>query len=63
MNEIIGTQIEKKNKNEEEKNIDELLNDYIIDKTLGKGNFGKVKLGIHKITKEKVSEFINYIFI
>ena len=63
MNEIIGTQIEKKNKNEEEKNINELLNDYIIDKTLGKGNFGKVKLGIHKITKEKVSKFINYIFI
>ena len=63
MNEIIGTQIEKKNKNEEEKNIDELLNDYIIDKTLGKGNFGKVKLGIHKMIKEKVRKFINYIFI
>ena len=41
--------------NENDKNLEELLNDYIIDKTLGKGNFGKVKLGIHKITKEKVS--------
>ena len=27
-----------------------------IGKTLGKGTFGKVKLGTHIITKEKVSE-------
>jgi len=32
----------------------EILSDFIIGKTLGKGAFGKVKLGIHKITGEKV---------
>lgn len=30
------------------------LQNYIIDKTLGQGTFGKVKLGIHKATGEKV---------
>jgi hypothetical protein len=57
------------NKNEEEKNnsesdkkvgnknnktIDELIDEYDIEGILGEGNFGKVKLGVHKITKEKV---------
>lgn len=32
----------------------DILRNYIIGETLGKGTFGKVKLGIHKITKEKV---------
>ena len=32
----------------------DILWDFIIGKTLGKGAFGKVKLGIHKITGEKV---------
>ena len=32
----------------------DILGDFIIGKTLGKGAFGKVKLGIHKITGEKV---------
>ena len=32
----------------------EILGDFIIGETLGKGTFGKVKLGIHKITGEKV---------
>jgi serine/threonine protein kinase len=27
----------------------------LIEKTLGEGTFGKVKLGIHTITKEKVA--------
>ena len=36
------------------KNLIELLNDYIIENDLGQGNFGKVKLAIHKATKEKV---------
>ena len=27
----------------------------MIEKTLGEGTFGKVKLGIHTITKEKVA--------
>ena len=53
MSEIIG--IQKNNKNEKTINLKEILNEYSIDKTLGKGNFGKVKLGIHRITKEKVS--------
>ena len=33
----------------------EILGDFIIGETLGKGTFGKVKLGIHKITNEKVN--------
>ena len=36
------------------KKMKELLNDYDIETILGEGNFGKVKLGIHKMTKEKV---------
>ncbi|KAM3135268.1 hypothetical protein pb186bvf_012566 [Paramecium bursaria] len=31
------------------------LQNYIIDKTIGQGTFGKVKLGIHKATGEKVA--------
>ena len=42
------------NNNNNDEKILELLNDYNIEKTLGQGNFGKVKLGIHKMTKEKV---------
>ena len=34
----------------------EILGDFIIGETLGKGTFGKVKLGIHKITGEKVNK-------
>ncbi len=32
-----------------------LLGDYIIAETLGKGTFSKVKLGVNRITKEKVA--------
>jgi serine/threonine protein kinase len=32
----------------------EILGDFIIGETLGKGTFGKVKLGVHRITGEKV---------
>ena len=28
---------------------------YILDKTIGKGTFGKVKLGIHELTGERVA--------
>ena len=35
-------------------NEEEILRDFIIGETLGKGTFGKVKLGVHKITGEKV---------
>ena len=35
----------------------DILGDFIIGETLGKGTFGKVKLGIHKITGEKVIKF------
>ena len=39
----------------------DILKDFIIGETLGKGTFGKVKLGRHKITGEKVN--INIILI
>jgi hypothetical protein len=42
----------KNNKNN--KTIDDLIDEYDIEGILGEGNFGKVKLGVHKITKEKV---------
>ena len=32
-----------------------LLEHYILGKTIGQGSFGKVKIGIHKLTKEKVA--------
>ena len=32
-----------------------LMNKYKIDKTIGKGTFGKVKLGIHLLTNCKVA--------
>ena len=31
------------------------ISHFLVDKTLGEGTFGKVKLGIHLITKEKVA--------
>ena len=35
---------------------EDILGDFIIGETIGKGTFGKVKLGIHKITGEKVNK-------
>ena len=32
-----------------------LIGNYIMGKTIGKGTFGKVKLGVHKQTQEKVA--------
>ena len=32
-----------------------LLGDYFIAETLGKGTFSKVKLGVNRITKDKVA--------
>ena len=43
----------KSNKKKEDEN--DILEDYIILETLGEGTFGKVRLAIHKITKEKVN--------
>ena len=39
----------------------DILEDYIIGETLGKGTFGKVKLGKHKKTGEKVNKNKNII--
>ena len=35
--------------------MDELLSDYLIKETIGKGTFSIVKLGINKKTNEKVA--------
>jgi hypothetical protein len=40
-----------------------LIGDYIVGHTLGIGNFGKVKLGIHSKTKQKVWQTcMHYLF-
>ena len=31
------------------------IGDYILQKSIGQGTFGKVKLGIHQLTGEKVA--------
>ena len=53
----------KKENNEKEKNEEKeeiILDNYILGKTIGEGTFGKVKLGIHKLTGEKVNYKYNY---
>ena len=47
-----------KAKNEEKEEI--ILDNYILGKTIGEGTFGKVKLGKHKMTGEKVNYQYNY---
>jgi serine/threonine protein kinase len=50
-------------KNEKEKNDEKdeiILDNYILGKTIGEGTFGKVKLGIHKMTGEKVNYKYNF---
>jgi serine/threonine protein kinase len=32
-----------------------ILGDYVISNTIGKGTFSKVKLGVNKLTKERVA--------
>jgi len=32
-----------------------MIGDYIVDRTLGEGTFGKVRLGIHIVTRQKVA--------
>jgi 5'-AMP-activated protein kinase catalytic alpha subunit len=32
-----------------------ILDDYILCRTIGKGTFSKVKLGVHRTTREKVA--------
>ena len=44
-----------KDKHNEEENEAFILDNYKLGKTLGEGTFGKVKLGIHKMTGEKVN--------
>ena len=59
----------KKNREKEDKEDKEecILGNYILGKTIGEGTFGKVKIGTHKLTGEKVNHFnlklIIYIYI
>ena len=46
---------EKSRTESDQETTDEQLAGYTFLKTLGKGNFGKVKLGIHSITNEYVA--------
>ena len=54
----IKKETNEKEKNEEKEEI--ILDNYILGKTIGEGTFGKVKLGIHKLTGEKVNYKYNY---
>ena len=51
----ISNILEESNKNERENEEEYKLGNYLIKKTLGKGTFGKVKLGIYMPTQEKVA--------
>ena len=44
-----------KTEKHEEKEEELILGNYRLGKTIGEGTFGKVKIGIHKITGEKVN--------
>ena len=44
-----------KNTNNKEDDGKQIIGQFILGKTLGKGTFGKVKLGTHIITGEKVN--------
>ena len=44
----------KKEKEEDEEKEEYILGNYKLGKTIGEGTFGKVKLGTHKMTGEKV---------
>jgi 5'-AMP-activated protein kinase catalytic alpha subunit len=45
--------------NNEGRRISQNIGQFVLGKTLGEGTFGKVKMGIHTITKEKVILSIN----
>ena len=49
------TERERSKSNKKKEDEKDILEDYIIGEILGEGTFGKVKLAIHKITKEKVN--------
>ena len=53
---------DKAKKSQEEKE-EYILGNYTLGKNIGKGTFGKVKLGIHKLTGEKVIQNNKYIII
>ena len=46
---------EQEGKEEKDENEEFILGDYKLGKTIGEGTFGKVKLGEHKLTGEKVN--------
>ena len=44
-----------KTENNEEKEEELILGNYRLGKTIGEGTFGKVKIGFHKLTGERVN--------
>ena len=58
--EIEKDEIEENHKNFKTENYEEteeelILGNYRLGKTIGEGTFGKVKIGFHKMTGEKVN--------
>lgn len=37
--------------------VSQNIGQFVLGKTVGEGTFGKVKMGTHTITKEKVSNY------
>ena len=48
-------QLKEEKGKDEEKEEEYILGNYKLGKTIGQGTFGKVKLGTHKMTGEKVN--------
>ena len=46
------------NNDKSRKKSNEKLKDYKIEETIAQGTFGKVKIGIHKKTNEKVNKYL-----
>jgi serine/threonine protein kinase len=52
-----STRSNRKDKNKDNPNEPSVIGNYKIDRTLGQGTYGKVKLGLHIVSSQKVDIF------